>query len=201
MASRSLHGGLLVAGVVAGLVSAGSILSGLATAEDGEQQYGSGLYQEAISSWRQAAEGGDASAAYRLGVVYMDGTVTAQDYGEARGWYTRAATAGHREAQFDLGTLYDNGLGVPRSVAEALSWYRAAAARGHPLAQYNLAIMYEDGEGVSRDLVEAYKWYILAARRGFVGTERGSRDLLAPRLSAVEIDKGRELAQRFEPIE
>jgi TPR repeat protein len=104
-------------------------------------------------------------------------------------------------AQFDLGTLYDNGLGVPRSVDEALRWYRAAAVRGHPLAQYNLATMYEDGEGVARDLVEAYKWYTLAARGGFVGTERGSRELLTPRLSAVEIEMATELAQRFEPIE
>ena len=83
----------------------------------------------------------------------------------------------------------------------ALRWYRAAAARGHPLAQYNLAVMYEDGEGVTQDLVEAYKWYTLAARGGFYGTERGSRELLAPRLSARQIEKGRELAQRFEPIE
>ena len=61
--------------------------------------------------------------------------------------------------------------------------------------------MCEDGEGVAQDLVEAYKWYTLAAQGGFVGTERGSRELLAPRLSALEIEKGRELARRFEPME
>jgi TPR repeat protein len=196
MSPRSPRGGPIAIGVGIGL-----ILAGLATARDGEQDYRGGLYEEAISSWRQAALGGDATAAYRLGVVYMDGSVAGQDYGEARRWYARAAAGGNREAQFDLGTLYDNGLGVPRSVDEALRWYRAAAVRGHPLAQYNLAIMYEDGEGVARDLVEAYKWYTLAARGGFVGTERGSRELLAPRLSAVEIEMARELAQRFEPIE
>jgi TPR repeat protein len=182
MSPRSPRGGPIAIGVGIGL-----ILAGLATARDGEQDYRGGLYEEAISSWRQAALGGDATAAYRLGVVYMDGSVAGQDYGEARRWYARAAAGGNREAQFDLGTLYDNGLGVPRSVDEALRWYRAAAVRGH--------------EGVARDLVEAYKWYTLAARGGFVGTERGSRELLAPRLSAVEIEMARELAQRFEPIE
>jgi TPR repeat protein len=177
------------------------ILAGLATAGDGEQDYRSGLYEQAISSWRRAAEGGDATAAYRLGVVYMDGAVAGQDYDEARRWYARAAAAGNSDAQFDLGTLYDSGLGVARSSEEALRWYRAAAARGHALAQYNLAILYEDGEGVTRDLVEAYKWYTLATGGGFVGTERGSLELLVPRLSAAEIEKGRTLAQRFEAIE
>ncbi len=196
MASRSLSRGLLAIGVVAGVA-----VAGLGAATTGEQPHRIGPYEAAISSWKQAAEGGDADAAYRLGVVYMDGAVTDQDYGEARRWYARAAAAGNREAQFDLGTLYDNGLGVPRSIDGALRWYRAAAARGHPLAQYNLATMYEDGEGVARDLVEAYKWYTLAAHGGFAGTERGSRELLAARLSAGEIEKARQLAQRFEPLE
>ncbi len=196
VSARSARGGLIAIGLVIG-----AIPGGLAAAGEAEQDYRSGLYGQAISSWRQAAEGGDPGAAYRLGVVYMDGAVAGQDYGEARQWYLQAAEAGNRDAQFDLGTLYDSGLGVPHSTDEALRWYRAAAARGHPLAQYNLAIMYEDGVGVARDLVEAYKWYTLAARGGFVGTERGRRELLTPRLSAREIEKARELAQRFEPIE
>lgn len=193
---RSPHGLRIAIGFGIGLLSAG-----LASAGDGEQLYRDGHYEEAISSWKRAAEAGDATAAYRLGVVYMDGAVEKQDYGEALRWYAQAAAAGNRDAQFELGTIYDNGYGVPKSVAEALRWYREAAARGHPLAQYNLAVMYEDGSGVEKDLVESYKWYTLAERGGFLGTKRGSRENLAPRLSAAEIEKADELAQHFEPIE
>jgi TPR repeat protein len=196
--SSALPGKRLVA-ISLGMI--GLILADLAAAEDGEQKYRDGHYEEAISWWRHAAEAGDATAAYRLGVVYMDGAVARQDYGEARKWYFRAAAGGNRDAQFELGTLYDNGFGVRRSIDEAFRWYSAAAARGHPLAQYNLAVMYEDGEAVAQELVEAYKWYALAQRGGFLGTERGSREQLAPRLGAAEIEKAEVLAQQFEPME
>ncbi len=92
-----------------------------------------GVTQEfdgAAASLRAAAEHGDSSAQYSLGVAYATGGGVAQDYVAAVRWFRAAAEQGNAEAQYDLGLMYLEGLGVTQDKAEAYAWIRTAAAQG-----------------------------------------------------------------------
>lgn len=137
----------------------------------GEDHYIMGRYQEAIDYWIQAASKGNAYAAHRLGVEYMDGKpgVVQRDYAKAREYHLQAARLGISLSMFDLGSMNEYGLGIDKNMAEASKWYRHSAEYGLAQGQYNFATMLEAGDGVAADLVEALKYYILGARGGFPG--------------------------------
>jgi TPR repeat protein len=76
---------------------------------------------------RKAAEQGDASAQYNLGLMYASGLGTPQDYTQAAFWFRKAAEQGDTGAQRQLGYLYVQGHGVPQDDAQAGVWLRRAA--------------------------------------------------------------------------
>src|SRR6266446_4285730 len=49
-------------------------------------------HAQAVQWWRRAAEQGDASAQFNLGLSYRDGRGLPQDYSEALMWLTVAST-------------------------------------------------------------------------------------------------------------
>ncbi len=116
---------------------------------------------------RLAAEQGNASAQYNLGLMYDNGQGVTQDYAEAVKWYRLAAEQGDADAQYNLALMYRDGQGVTQDDAEAVKWYRLAAGQGVAQAQYNLGWMYDNGQGVVQDYAEAVKWYRLAAEQGY----------------------------------
>ncbi len=77
-------------------------------------------HAEAIRWYRLAADQGNASAQYYLGVKYHDGEGVAQDYAEALKWMRKAADQGYADAQTGVGTLFYQGQGVPQDYAEAI---------------------------------------------------------------------------------
>jgi len=113
----------------------------------------------------QAAERGDASAEYALGLSCIGRFGGESKPEHAIGWLRRAAERGHAGAQFELGIMYAVGRSVGRNLAEAVSWYRRAANQGHPAAQCKLGFMFATGQGVEKDDMEAKKWYSYAARQ------------------------------------
>lgn len=120
-----------------------------------------------VQRYRQAAEEGDAGAAFRLGLLYEQGLVTGTPaVAEAAGWYTRAAEAGHAPAQFKRARFFEAGIGGPKDAARAVALYREAARQGMAEAQFNLAIMLQNGIGTDRDIDAAIRWYEQAAFRG-----------------------------------
>ena len=76
---------------------------------------------------RLAADQGNASAQFNLGVMYDTGAGVPQDYAEAGRWYRLAADQGNAGAQNNLGVMYRNGLGVPQDFVEAHMWANLAA--------------------------------------------------------------------------
>ena len=75
-----------------------------------------------------AAEGGDAEAAFHLGSDYLKGMPGSMpDALSAAVWFRRAAEAGHRQAMAALSEALRTGHGVRRDPAEAEAW--AAASR------------------------------------------------------------------------
>jgi len=177
----------------------------------GEDHYIMGRYQEAIEYWTQAAAKGNAYAAHRLGVEYMDGKpgVVQRDYAKARQYHTQAALLGISLSMFDLGSMNEYGLGVDKNLTVAGKWYRHSAEYGLAQGQYNFATMLEAGDGVQQDTVEALKYYILAARGGFPGVPFNSSnnkidqaqatpaDSLTSRLSKEQATEARARADHF----
>ncbi len=118
---------------------------GRADVAGGWQAFLDGDYETAIAELEPAAQSGDATAQYYLGVLYDHGEGVARNYRTAADWYEKAAAQGHREAQFKLGLLQYTGGGQPagpsalaRDPEAAARWFEPAAKAGHPMASYLL---------------------------------------------------------------
>jgi TPR repeat protein len=109
--------------------------------EDGLAAHGRGDYAEAAKNFRKAAEQGDASAHYNLGVLYKTGKGVPQDNAEAVKWFQKAADQGSEPAQSRLGFMYRTGQGVLQDFAEAVKWYRKAAEQGNATVQGVLGVL------------------------------------------------------------
>jgi hypothetical protein len=79
------------------------------------------------------------------------------------------------------------------------------ANEGNASAQFVLGNMYFHGDGVRQDYVQAHKWYNLAASRyPATDTERRdeavkNRDIVAARMTPVEIAEAQKLAREWKP--
>ncbi|MFI3186643.1 MAG: J domain-containing protein [Methylococcaceae bacterium] len=90
-----------------------------------------GQYAEALTLYRFLAEQGDASAQFRLGVMYEKGQYVMQDYTQAVSWYLKAAEQGNSNARYNLAIKYKTGQGVSQDDTQAAYWYRKAAEQDH----------------------------------------------------------------------
>ncbi len=115
----------------------------------------------------QAAQRGDVTAQFNLGLAYATGLGVPRDDAEAARWYRRAAEQGHAAAQDALGWAHTIGQGVPKDEAEAVRWYRRAAEQGHAKAQFDLGSAASQGFGVPKDDAEAARCYRKAAEQGY----------------------------------
>ena len=125
--------------------------------------------------------------------------VSHEDYALAARLLRPLAEQGHSEAQTLLGSIYDYGQGVPQSDQEAVKWYRKAAEQGDAKGQGNLGVMYDNGWGVPQDFIRAHMWYNVAAAAlsGDEGeTVMKSRDSVASRMTAAQIEKAQKMARR-----
>lgn len=166
----------------------------------GQDLYKRGLYPEALMIWQEAAEAGDAGAAYKIGAAYMDGQSVAHSFDEGLKWLRKSADMGDGRAMGDLGSAYDWGFGVEQNRAEAAKWFEEAALRGHPASQYNVGVLYEEGDGVEKDVVKAYMYYILANENGFPKYPAEAIEALTPKLTNDQIKRGVDAARAFKPI-
>jgi len=121
---------------------------------------------------RHAAQQGDASAAYEVGVRFAEGKGVSVNYSEAAKWYERAARAGLAPASFRLGALYEKGLGVGRDLDQARANYVRAAERGNAKAMHNIAVLDAEG-GSSRnpDYKGSAQWFRKAAEHGLADSQ------------------------------
>ena len=84
----------------------------------------------AIALLEQAANGGVADAAFRLGKIYNDGDGVPLNYERSLEFYTLAARAGVLEALHNIGTMLVGGRGVKRNYVEGLAWLILATKAG-----------------------------------------------------------------------
>ncbi len=123
-------------------------------------------FAQTAADYRNAAEQGDATAQYNLGVCYGKGYGVTQDPVQAVYWFRLAATSGDADAQYNLGVCYDEGYGVTQDPVQAVYWWNKAAKQGHVNAAFNLGWCYDEGYGVTQDTVQAVYWFRLAAMSG-----------------------------------
>ena len=90
---------------------------------------------EPVSELQKHAEQGDATAEYKLGLVYDAGVGARQDLARAAYWYQKAADQGHVAAQFNLGLMYASGRGVAQDLVQAHMWLNLAAAGSQAAAR------------------------------------------------------------------
>lgn len=88
---------------------------------------GEANYTRAFNWFNLAAEQGDPSAQYNVGVLHAQGQGVKRNYAEAVKWYKLAANQGHMSARFNLGVMYGEGQGVPADFVEAFRWFNLAA--------------------------------------------------------------------------
>lgn len=116
------------------------------------------------------------------------------DYASALDVFRQLAAAGNADGQFQLSLLYAAGKGVPGDSKQALYWLKEAAVHGHGPAQSNLGVAFNRGRGVPQNAIKAYAWLQIAAASG----DRlaiTNRDLVARKLTAVQLAQARALAQ------
>ena len=119
----------------------------------------------ALFWYEQAAQQGDAIAAYWAGTMYLNGEVVSQDIDKAQLYLGTAAMAGDRTAQFNLGFAYYEGSVLPKDEAMAFQLYKMAAYNNHIRGQLNYGMMFWGGMGgAPKDFQEAYKWMLIAGR-------------------------------------
>ncbi len=159
----------------------------------GWQAFLDGDYVAALEELEPAAEAGDATAQYYLGVFYDHGEGVIRNYMTATGWYEKAAVQDHRDAQFNLGMIYYNGAGgvgdpgaVAQDQAAAARWLGPAADKGHPMASYLMCLLVDEGKVVERDLLRALVLCRTAADSGIAGAQYNTGLLLAEGSNEIE---------------
>ena len=157
------------------------------------------VHTKALQEFRPLAEQGDATAQFKVGLIYYKGQGVQPDYLEALNWFKKAALQGHPLAQYNVGYMYEKGEGTPQDYLEAAKHYRLSAEGGDKSAQYNLGYMYEKGQGVLRDEVQALMWYNLAAIQGETKA-KAARDRMTVWVTAAQTAEAQRLAREFKIV-
>ncbi len=118
-----------------------------------------------LQRFQNAAQRGEVSAQYNMGLIYYHGRGVAQNFNIALHWFQQAAGKEHMEAQFYIGYMHYYGKGTPQDYARAVEWFFHAAEQEHAAAQYYLGFMYYFGRGVAQNFAEAFKWFEKSARQ------------------------------------
>ena len=94
--------------------------------------------ERAVTLLEQAARAGHSGAAFRIGMLLMQGeSGVAKDPERALAYFRAAAAGGEKEAFFNIGAAYGSAKGVKRDYGEALGWLIVARKRGADPAAEN----------------------------------------------------------------
>ena len=172
----------------------------IAQFQKGLAELDAGRTDEGAALIRQAANGNQPAALYRLAKLYEAGEGVPRDDVMARQLIERAARGGNRIAMHDLALYYTEGRGgVDLDMMAAKSWFEQAARRGVVDSQFNLAILSESTEtGTQPNLEDALFWYSIAAEQGdqFAVSRR---DALTENMNADRVEAVEERVSVFRP--
>lgn len=117
----------------------------------------------AVEYLKQAAETGNADAAFDLAVFAENGRCAPKNESAALAWYELAAKNGDARAPNAIGIIYLGQREIARDLNKAAFWFRRGANVFDADAYYHLGEMYAEGQNVPKDPIEAYMWFDLSA--------------------------------------
>ncbi|MCJ2043481.1 sel1 repeat family protein [Methylobacterium sp. J-078] len=118
---------------------------------------------------RRAADLGNASAAYNMGLALKQGPKS--DLTEAEHYFSIASNQHHPEAIYELAYVQLTQLAPESDPEQALELLRKAAKAGHVGAAFLIGDVYSRGDRVRPDLREAAQWFRRAADAGHVQSQ------------------------------
>jgi TPR repeat protein len=124
-------------------------------------------FEEALSFYQRAIDGGYAKAAFNVGFMYRTARGLARNFEKAAEYYYLAALQGVPVAREALAKLFEEGWGVPQSYQQSFYWRQLAAADSFAPSIDGLAKMYAEGWGTDADLGEAVRYHRMAAALGW----------------------------------
>ncbi|KKZ67206.1 hypothetical protein EMCG_07104 [[Emmonsia] crescens] len=101
-----------------------------------------------------------AKAAAHIGLMFLRGEGTDQNFAKAMTWFQRGRALGDAMCQHNIGLMYLNGYGVPHDVMKAASYFKAAAEQDFPASETRLGALFLD----QGDVATATRYFELAAR-------------------------------------
>jgi TPR repeat protein len=127
-----------------------------------DQYFEEGNYRSALELYGKAAEGGNAYAMFRLGLMFREGIGTAKRAEDARGWFLRAAEGN------EPGAMRALVQGIGRVQADGwVKRLQSLASGNDARAQFHLGEMYRLGEiGDEPNPSKAVQYYQRAADNG-----------------------------------
>jgi TPR repeat protein len=112
-----------------------------------------------LEKLKKQAEDGSTVAQTILGMMYLHGSGTPQNFSEAMRLLSAASAAGASRATANLATMFRCGLGVNVDVTKAVGLLQTAAEAGEFTAQIDLARIYADSHGDHANGALARHWY------------------------------------------
>jgi SEL1 protein len=101
-----------------------------------------------------------AKAAGHIGLMFLRGEGTEQNFDKAAVWFRRGIASGDSFCQHYRGLMYLHGYGVPKDPLKAASYFKASSEQDFPPAEVRLGALFLDQGDVST----AARYFELAAR-------------------------------------
>lgn len=121
----------------------------------------------AAALYQEAADLGDVSAKYKVGLCYEQGVGVAQNFVRAAQQYRQAADSGCPSAMVKLGLLYaTRRVAATDPYGRAAALFARAAERGDVAGHYNLGVCYATGCGMPPSVRDAVAEFMRAAVQG-----------------------------------
>ena len=132
--------------------------AGDAVAEDSLGQWydDHGKPAQAVEWYRKAADQGNVSGLYHMGVMLEEGSGIDRDFRGSLVYYSKAAEGVFPAATFRIGRIFMEGICVKQDYSAARHWFLLSK---NIWAFWYLAGMFEQGQGGPKNLPEAARLY------------------------------------------
>ena len=124
-------------------------------------------YKNAFIYCSIAAQKGDDTANYCIGLMYLHNLGIEKDYSKAFDIFNKLSFKKHAGANNSLGYIYQNGWGQKQDFKLAFKYFELSANQESKEGQANLGDCYDSGIGCTKDIILAQKYYQLSASQGF----------------------------------
>ena len=129
---------------------------------EGERAYNAGDDAKALAIFLPLAQGGNATAQFRVARIYTRGKGVPVNEAQSCHWWEALANQNAptaATAAVNLGRCFETAEGRTQSYPQAALWYRRAADGGNAYGMYNLGLAHEYGRGAAQSFEVAADWF------------------------------------------